>query len=63
NVGAGLPAIAIIQPTIDWLIHRNRRQARSHIWISVPGKSLYGTAFAVELLRKTEFGQWSGNAN
>ena len=56
-------ANAVYQPTNTWLKDRLREQARSHIWLSVPGKSLYGTAFAVELLRKTEFGQWSGNAN
>ena len=30
----GLPAIALVQQVMDWLTHRIREQARSHIWLA-----------------------------
>src|SRR5471030_701868 len=36
NVGAGLPAIAVLQWRMCWLTHRHRRQASSHIFGSAP---------------------------
>ncbi|AZE53121.1 hypothetical protein C4K03_0950 [Pseudomonas synxantha] len=34
-MGAGLPAMAVYQSTIGWLIHRHRGQARLPHWISI----------------------------
>ena len=42
TVGAGLPAIAVGQPTHMLLIHRYRRQASSHIFVCI---SALGSSF------------------
>jgi hypothetical protein len=45
------------QPMNTWLIHRIREQARSHMGVSLPGGSLYGTALAVQITREMAGGQ------
>ena len=29
-----MPAVAFVQQVMDWLTHRIREQARSHIWLA-----------------------------